>query len=201
MRLYITRHGQTQWNTEGRLQGWMNSPLTPKGLERAERLRDAIRDIDFDIIYSSDQYRAVKTAEIIKDGKDVEIRQIMELREIGFGLWEGQRLVDINKKYFEEFNNYMTNPMKYKSCGGETIEELFDRVERGLKVIVESGGENVLIVAHGVTIKALVTILKGLPRGTISEIDVFPGTSLSVFRKSGELWALELEGDTSHFHK
>jgi probable phosphoglycerate mutase len=95
----------------------------------------------------------------------------------------------------------MTNPMKYKSCGGETIEELFDRVERGLEVIVESGGENVLIVAHGVTIKALVTILKGLPRATISEIDVFPGTSLSVFRKSGELWALELEGDTSHFHK
>jgi len=199
LRLYITRHGQTKWNTEGRLQGWMNSPLTPKGLKGAEQLRDALKDVHFDAIYSSDQYRAVKTAEIINGHREVEIRQIMELREIGFGLWEGQRLVDIKKKYSEEFHNYMNKPLAYKSYGGESVEELFERVEKALHMVMESGGENVLIVAHGVSIKALITILKGLPRAAISELPVFPGTSLSIFKRNEDLWEIELEADTSHF--
>ncbi len=199
MRLYITRHGQTQWNTEGRLQGWMNSPLTPRGLKGAEQLRDELMDIDFDAIFTSDQYRAVKTAEIIAGNRDVEINRIMEFREIGFGQWEGMKLVDIKKKYSREFDNYMNKPMEYKSYGGESIDQLFDRVEKGLQIVVDSGFENALIVAHGVTIKALVTVLKGLPRASISKLPVFPGTSLSIFHRIGEVWEVELEGDTSHF--
>ena len=199
MRLYITRHGQTQWNTEGRLQGWMNSPLTPRGLKGAEQLRDELKGIDFDAIFTSDQYRAVKTAEIIAGNRDVEINKIMEFREIGFGQWEGMKLVDIKKKYSREFDNYMNKPMEYKSYGGESIDQLFDRVEKGLQIVVDSGFENALIVAHGVTIKALVTVLKGLPRASISKLPVFPGTSLSIFHRIGEVWEVELEGDTSHF--
>ncbi|MCR3954677.1 MAG: histidine phosphatase family protein [Gudongella sp.] len=199
MRLYITRHGQTQWNTEGRLQGWMNSPLTPRGLKGAEQLRDELKGIDFDAIFTSDQYRAVKTAEIVAGDRDIEINKIMEFREIGFGQWEGMKLVDIKKKYAREFDNYMNKPMEYKSYGGESIDQLFERVEKGLQIVVDSGFENALIVAHGVTIKALVTVLKGLPRASISKLPVFPGTSLSIFHRIGEVWEVELEGDTSHF--
>ncbi len=179
----------------------MNSPLTAKGLRRAEQLKETIKDIHFDAIYSSDQYRALKTAEIITGDRDIEIIQIMELREIAFGLWEGMKLSDIKKKYSKEFHNYMNNPLQYKSYGGESIEEFFDRVQRGLQVVLESGGENVLIVAHGVTIKALVSILKGLPKENISKLPVFPGASLSIFKKNGDLWEVELEADTSHFYE
>lgn len=200
MRLFITRHGQTQWNTEGRLQGWMNSPLTPRGLKGAEQLRDAVRNIDFDGVFTSDQYRAVKTAEIVVGDRDIEINKIMELREIAFGQWEGMKLVDIKEKYGKEFHNYMNSPMEYRSYGGESIDELFDRVEKGLQIVVDSGAQNALIVAHGVTIKALVTILKGMPRASISKLPVFPGTSLSIFNRVGDFWQVELEGDTSHFH-
>lgn len=177
----------------------MNSPLTPRGLKGAEQLRDELMDIDFDAIFTSDQYRAVKTAEIIAGNRDVEINRIMEFREIGFGQWEGMKLVDIKKKYSREFDNYMNKPMEYKSYGGESIDQLFDRVEKGLQIVVDSGFENALIVAHGVTIKALVTVLKGLPRASISKLPVFPGTSLSIFHRIGEVWEVELEGDTSHF--
>jgi broad specificity phosphatase PhoE len=94
----------------------------------------------------------------------------------------------------------MNNPMEYRSYGGESIDELFDRVERGLQIVVDSGARTALVVAHGVTIKALVTILKGMPRASISKLPVFPGTSLSIFKRIGEVWEVELEGDTSHFH-
>jgi len=90
--------------------------------------------------------------------------------------------------------------MEYRSYGGESIDELFDRVEKGLQIVVDSGVQNALIVAHGVTIKALVTILKGMPRASISKLPVFPGTSLSIFNRVGDFWQVELEGDTSHFH-
>jgi probable phosphoglycerate mutase len=178
----------------------MNSPLTPRGLKGAEQLRDAVRNIDFDGVFTSDQYRAVKTAEIVVGDRDIEINKIMELREIAFGQWEGMKLVDIKEKYGKEFHNYMNSPMEYRSYGGESIDELFDRVEKGLQIVVDSGAQNALIVAHGVTIKALVTILKGMPRASISKLPVFPGTSLSIFNRVGDFWQVELEGDTSHFH-
>lgn len=189
------------WNIERRLQGWKNSPLTERGLERAEKLKLAVENIDFDAIYSSDLHRAVKTAEIIAGKRNIEVQQIVELREIAFGAWEGKRLEDIEKNYPVEFDTYMNNPTKYKSIDGESMDELFDRVEKGFKKIVDTGGENVLIVAHGVTIKALIAIIKGLDRSAVSEFPVFPGTSLSVYKKNNDLWEVELEADTSHFEK
>ena len=93
----------------------MNSPLTPRGLKGAEQLMEAIKDVELDGIFTSDQYRAVKTAEIVAGDRDIEINKIMELREIAFGQWEGMKLVDIKKKYGKEFHNYMNNPMEYLS--------------------------------------------------------------------------------------
>ncbi|EQB85893.1 hypothetical protein M918_16965 [Clostridium sp. BL8] len=72
-RLYITRHGETLWNTEGRMQGWNDSPLTDLGIKQAEWLRDRIQDEKIDAIYSSPSNRAFKTAEIVRGGREIEI--------------------------------------------------------------------------------------------------------------------------------
>ncbi len=72
-KLYITRHGETLWNTEGRMQGWNDSPLTDLGIKQAEWLRERIKDLKIDVIYSSPSGRAYNTAEIIKGNRELQV--------------------------------------------------------------------------------------------------------------------------------
>ena len=81
MKLYITRHGKTEWNTIGKLQGWLDSPLTDEGIERARKLSTRLEGVDFDHIYSSPQKRALHTAEIL-NLEDIEITILDELMEL-----------------------------------------------------------------------------------------------------------------------
>ena len=74
MKLYITRHGETQWNTEKKMQGWQNSDLTGQGIENATRLGERLKDVDFSNIYSSPLGRAMDTANHIKGDRNKRIR-------------------------------------------------------------------------------------------------------------------------------
>src|SRR5699024_11199668 len=110
MKLYITRHGTTEWNLERRLQGWGDSPLTEDGKNRAIRLSNNLRDVDFDMIYSSPQKRALNTAKLIKGNKNTEIKTHDGLKELRYGVWEGMYLTDIEKKYPEDYFSYRNAP-------------------------------------------------------------------------------------------
>ncbi len=90
MNIYLTRHSQTEWNLVRRIQGFLDSPLTKKGIKDAKKLRDRLTDVDIDVVFSSTQGRAVKTAEIVMEGKEGIIIKSEELRELGVGLWQGR---------------------------------------------------------------------------------------------------------------
>lgn len=182
MILYLTRHGETEWNVEKRLQGWGDSQLTKSGIERAHQFKELVKDVEFDVIYSSDQKRAVDTAKIIKDDRDIKIIQLTELRELGFGSWEGQTLSEIKDKEAELFDIYLNSPLSYKPSSGESISDLFIRVNVALKKIENKDGKNNLIVSHGVTIRAIIAILKNLSMDEYKEIPVYPGASLSILK-------------------
>jgi probable phosphoglycerate mutase len=97
--LYLTRHGQTTWNVEHRVQGHLNSPLTDLGLEQASRLGYALSDVHFDAIYSSPSPRALRTAEIIRGTRPSRIIPHDSLREMHMGDWEGLRFDEIESTY------------------------------------------------------------------------------------------------------
>ena len=200
MKIYLTRHGETEWNVEKRLQGWGDSPLTKSGIERAHLFKELVKDVDFDRIYTSDQKRAVETSKIIKDKRNVEILELKELRELGFGDWEGLTLTEIKEKDADIFDMYVNTPLLYKPRSGETISDLFNRVKEALKEIESSEDKNILIVSHGVTIRAIIAILKNYGIDEYKEIPVYPGASLSIFEKDEEKWVSLVEGDTSHFN-
>lgn len=197
MKLYITRHGKTQWNTIKKLQGWQDSPLTEEGINRAEKLANRLKFIDFNKIYSSPQKRALDTAKILNT-KDVEIQILDELKELGLGKWEAMRLEEVEKKYPEEHYLYFNKPHLYEPLGGETFDELFLRVKKALKEIISTKAENVLIVSHGVTIKAIIAILKEIEIEEFGKMRVFTGTSLTVFEIEDDRVNCILEGDDSH---
>ncbi|WP_412973888.1 histidine phosphatase family protein [Paenibacillus sp. OAS669] len=89
--LYLTRHGETEWNVEGKLQGHKDSPLTNLGKRQAKWLGASLKEIEFDAIYSSPSPRTYQTAEIIREERKIELSSCDSLKEIGLGSWEGQK--------------------------------------------------------------------------------------------------------------
>lgn len=197
MKLYIVRHGETEWNTAKKLQGWKNSDLTKKGIRGAKLLRKRLEDINFDYIYSSPQTRALETAEYIKK-EDEKLIILDEIKEMGFGEWEGLEKENLEIQYREEYYNFWNKPHMYKTSGGESFEELYKRIEVGLNKIIKNGGENVLLVSHGVVIKSIQSMVKGHSLEELWTPPFLENTSLTVLELEDDKLKIILDADTSH---
>lgn len=197
--LYITRHGETQWNIEKRMQGWSDSDLTEKGIKNAILLGESLKDIEFAAIYTSPSKRTVTTANLIKGDRQIPIILEDYLKEINMGEWEGKKVEYLKDSYPESFDFFWNAPHQYRAIDGEDFFEVKKRVCHALKVIKdnqESG--NVLIVTHSVVIKLLLAIFKELPMEKIWEPPFIHDTSLTVIEVNGDIGRIVLEGDLSH---
>lgn len=202
MKIYIARHGETEWNLINKLQGWQNSDLTEKGVRDAKSLAKRLEKIEFSNIYSSPLGRALDTAKYIKGDRDIEIELLPGLKEMGFGLWEGVKNEKVIELYGEEYYNYWNRPEIFRGNESEGFQRLFQRVEETLKYIIEnSGGENILIMSHGITIKAIYAIVKDHKLEDFWDYPYVDGASLSILEVNGDKMELILEGDTSHFEE
>ncbi|MEN8075873.1 histidine phosphatase family protein [Clostridioides difficile] len=196
--IYLTRHGQTLWNIEKRLQGRGNSPLTEAGIERAKELRDRIKNIHIDTIYSSPIERALNTANIIKGDKDLEIVTDDGLMEMCFGDYEGRRTDDVMQENPNwDISLIMKGDTKLSAPNGETLEEVRNRVSITMdRIIEENRGKTILIVAHGITLKALMYYFKDeevnsevMGQATLTKINVDENNNFSI----------DFKNDNSHF--
>lgn len=161
MKIYFTRHGETEWNKIDKIQGQMDSPLNENGINMAKKLREKARNINFSHIYSSDLNRALDTCKIICPNKKIITSPL--LREIDVGYWSAKQFNDIKKTDPFLYNLYFTKPEKYNRIDGESFYELIDRVKRFFELyIYNSDDENILIVSHGITIIAMFTIMENI---------------------------------------
>ena len=158
MNIYILRHGETNGNKAGRIQGSTDIPLNEYGIELAKITRDGIEKegLQFDIIYASPLSRA-RTTEIVIDDRIVEMN---------FGKAEGMLIKDINEKPENQNLKYcFTIPSKYQAKdGAESYEHIMARakdfLENELRPL-EHTYENVLVVCHGALIRALLLNVLG----------------------------------------
>ena len=158
--VYVVRHGQTDWNREGRIQGGTDNPLNATGREQAATLGRTLADVRIDAVYTSSHQRARQTAEVF-EGR-APIRAMDELRERFFGKFEGANdkdaaiVADWNKRRFT-WDDTME--------GGESLDSQARRAEAALKAIRErhTGGGTVVIVGHGGINPLLVSHLIGVP--------------------------------------
>lgn len=90
MKIYLMRHGETKWNKRSKLQGQVDIPLAPKGIEQAEMTSEGMKDIPFDHIFSSPLKRAYKTAQVVRRDRPIEIVRDDRLKEMSFGTSEGK---------------------------------------------------------------------------------------------------------------
>lgn len=202
MKLYITRHGETEWNKAGKMQGWKDSNLSEKGIENAKRLGAKLREIEFDCIYCSPLGRALDTAKHIKGDKGTNIVICEDLKEMGFGTWEGMEHAKIEEFYPEQQYSFWNEPHLYEPVDGETFEVFLDRVRSVLNYIISNAsGENVLVVTHAAVIKAIYSIIRNLPLEDFWSPPFMYDTCLSVLEIANEKTSFILEADISHLEQ
>ena len=154
-RVFLLRHGKTEWNGQFRYQGTSDVPLNEEGRSQAQRTALRLASLSIDAIYASSLSRARETAEIVSKTLGVPVKGFYEeLWEMNFGAWEGLTASDIERSYAESFRLWRRNPERVKIPKGESFNEVVERVTRGMKKILSDRGENILVVAHGGSIRA-----------------------------------------------
>lgn len=198
-KLYVVRHGETDWNIENRTQGAKNDlPLNDKGKAQAAALAQRFKNIEVDYIYSSDLKRAYQTAYEISIVKNVKINTDSRLREMNFGIWEGLTSKDIAEKYGSIFEVWRSNPKECSIPDGETLLMLQERVLKSIDEIINNHkGKNIVIVSHGITCKVLILSVLGMDLSYENRLRM-DNTGLSILKYKELGPVVELLNDTCH---
>lgn len=160
--IYLVRHGETEWNRLGLIQGHLESNLTKEGLMATKAFKKEITALNPDVIYSSDQPRAVKTAQILTGDLNRKINLHSDLREINFGVFQGHNWDYIEREMKHIHNSYVEDP-DYIVPGGESHNQFNQRAITVLENITqENRGKKILIVSHGGTISKMLFYAKKL---------------------------------------
>lgn len=155
-RLYFIRHGETDWNVEGRYQGSTDILLSEVGRKQAKLLGKRFQNIDIDMVYASPLKRAYATAEAVSLGADVPIVKEDDFREINFGEWEGHTTKELEEKFGEAYNTFKKNPMRESMPGEGSFQNAMDRGLKAINNILEKHqGQNIAIVSHGALLRVM----------------------------------------------
>jgi broad specificity phosphatase PhoE len=158
--LLLVRHGETDWNRDGRWQGHSDTRLNDLGRDQARRVAAEVGDVD--VLYASDLARARETAEIIAAALELDVRTDPRLRERSFGAWEGLTAPEIEEGFAEELARWRVG-----EGAGAADAEPFDAFAQRVRGFLDDAlarhpGETVLVVAHGGTIRVIHALASGL---------------------------------------
>jgi broad specificity phosphatase PhoE len=161
--IILCRHGETDWNRQGRYQGRTDVPLNERGRQQARELARRLAECPIHAIYSSTLERAYDTAVEIARPHGLEVRRDPRLDEIDQGLWEGLRRDEIAVHHPEELAAWQHHPIDLRLPEGETLEEVRQRVRAALDdMMLLHQGLVICIVAHSVSMAVIKHELQGL---------------------------------------
>jgi len=163
-KLYIVRHGQSQANAKGILQGSkIDTPLTTKGIDQARATKEALATINFSKVVASPLLRAAQTASIIA-GFDKTITFDPRLVEYDYGHWDGMLEADVWSKYPQYFDaKHNLLPNSWEQSGGDSYDEVKAKIaELFAELVKKYPNDSVLIVSHGFTIKLMLDYVLGI---------------------------------------
>ena len=162
--LWLIRHGESESNAAGLVQGQFDVHLSERGREQAKRLARRLALDPPDLIFSSDLSRALDTARAIAEACHLEIHPEPRLREIDMGTWVNQRWEDLATLYPDDYALLNVGDPEFRRGGGESKVMLQQRMVAIIEEIVAAqGGKRIAIVAHGGAIRAYVAYVLGSP--------------------------------------
>ena len=183
--LILLRHGQSQWNLENRFTGWIDVPLSPKGEAEARAAGEKLPGHRIDILFTSVLARAIETARIALEAAGigpVPIVRDAALNERMYGDLQGKNKAEAAQQFGAEQVRVWRRSYDVRPPGGESLADTAARVlpywERVVLPEIRAG-KNVLIVAHGNSLRALVMHLDGLSRDEVLQLEIPTGAPLS----------------------
>jgi len=163
--IYLVRHGETDWNRDGRLQGILDVRLNEVGIHQGRQIAQRFSSLRALKVYTSPLWRALHTATLLQSHvRDCPVIIEPRLREIDHGVWTGLTMGRITRDFPEEFEGWQLRPDRVRPRGGESLQEPYSRAAGFLHELTEtSTGSDVLIVSHGVINALLVCAATGAP--------------------------------------
>jgi len=195
--IILIRHGETEWNSQQRMQGHSNSDLSSVGQAQIQALGQWMKNVPFDHIYSSDSLRAKQTAEAITQFSGHKLKIDLRLREKNLGVFEGLTSEEARERHPEVFSLFKTAGSKYVIDEGESTQQLQDRaLEIVDEIRIKYLEERVLLVTHGGFIRVVMKHSLGLSLETPTRFLI---RNTGVFRLVWEdKWIVSQMGGVSH---
>lgn len=196
-RILLIRHGQTDWNMDGRWQGSLPVPLNDVGRAQARALAAHLRPNPIRAIYSSDLPRALETAEFLGAAVGVRPKPDTRLREFDLGIFQGLKRDEMMARYPAEWASFNADYWDYTIPGGESRRMLQQRMwEAWMDVIARDEGPEVAVVSHGGALKLLLLRLFD-DSSTVRELRL-ENTSVTTVERNGTGWKLAAAADITH---
>ncbi|MBQ6006165.1 MAG: histidine phosphatase family protein [Selenomonadaceae bacterium] len=200
MRIFLIRHGETEWNKQNRLQGNSDIHLSPEGFHQAMILAEHAPLQNADAIYSSDLARAVSTANILAERLNLTVNTMPLLRETNFGDWEGRFISELMEESPKAFGKFFTAPERCHPPNGETFLECQARVMIGIReIIANHENQNVIVVCHGAANRLILGAALDMPIHKMWAIGQF-NMALNILRVDDGEFTVELVNSTYHVH-
>lgn len=198
--LIIVRHGETEWNLDGRMQGHADSNLTPRGFRQAEAVAARLVQERIDAIHSSDLGRAIRMAEVLGRAKGVTVIPDARLRERNMGIFQGLTVEEMSRRFPVEYDRFASRQVDYVIPDGESMRQCHDRVITGLQSIADRyPGCRVVVVTHGGPLSAAFRHTMQLPINAPRRWSLF-NASMNRFEVQGTRWRLLVWGDLTHLN-
>ncbi len=177
MKLIITRHGETEENLSGILQGHLPGTLSAEGIRQAEKVALRLKTETFDYIYSSDLNRAADTAKkIVEFHPGTRLEFVQELRERCYGEFQGKKKSDLG------WGTNDTHTVRIQPKNGETIQDVYRRAELFFqRMMVKHQNDSVLFVCHFDIGRALIAVITGKKHTEVESIEGLGNTSITSF--------------------
>ena len=196
--IYIIRHGQTDFNVKQVVQGrGVNSDLNDTGLQQAKAFFDSYHPIDFDVVYTSKLKRTHQTvAHFLNKNIQHEVRDNID--EIDWGIFEGvEHDPSLQKEYYDIISGWANGDLTIKIEGGESAQDLADRLIPFVEEIKTSEHKTILACTHGRTLRVLMCLLLEKPISDMDEFD-HQNTCLYHLKFDGNKFQMIKENDVAH---
>ena len=183
-RLVLLRHGESQWNLENRFTGWVDVPLSPRGVQEAKNAGEKLRSFTFNHAFTSALVRANDTLRLVLDvigQSNIPIEKDKALNERMYGELQGLNKDETVKKYGEAQVKIWRRSYDVRPPGGESLKDTADRVLPYYAQAIKPSllkGETILIAAHGNSLRALIMELEQLSREQVLELNIPTGAPL-----------------------
>ena len=181
MKIYFTRHGLTEYNKERRIQGLLDSPLTLEGKEKAKELGARLKDEGIEIIYSSDQKRAMDRAKIINEALKLDIIPDRRLREVSMLSHEGMTWAESVATDPDREDLIMQRPDLFNEGGIYPYRDALEDAIAFIFELIKTNYEKVLVMTHGSKLRVITTVLEGLDLKDTNKVELIKGLSLKIY--------------------